>query len=64
MPAPGGGTSEVAAPTSVTGDGWRRVQEQSVEHPTLEAEHLGVVGRYFKRSEGGRNDPGAQGPVP
>jgi len=55
--------SEVAAPTSVAGEGWRRVQEQSVEHPTLEAERLRVVGRYFKRSESGRNDFGAQGPV-
>jgi hypothetical protein len=60
---PNAALSEVAAPTSVAGEGWRRAQEQPVEHPTLDAEDLRVVGRYFKRSSG-RNDPRAQGPVP
>jgi hypothetical protein len=61
---PNAALSEITAPTSASGDGWRRVQEQPVEHPTLEAEDRRVVGRYFKRSAGGRSDPGAQGRVP
>jgi hypothetical protein len=61
---PNAAPSDVAAPASISGEAWRRAQEQSVEHPTLEAEDLRVVGRYFKRSTGGRSDPAAQGPVP
>jgi len=56
--------SDVAAATSVASGGWRRLQEQSVERPTLEAEGRRIVGRYFKRSAGGRSDPGTQGHSP
>src|SRR5262245_21376409 len=54
---PNAALSDVAAPSSVAGSGWRRVQEQSVERPTLEAEGRRIVGRYFKRSAG---DAGAR----
>jgi hypothetical protein len=56
--------SDVAEATSIASGGWRRMQEQSVERPTLEAEGRRIVGRYFKRSAGGRNDPSTQGPSP
>jgi len=56
--------SDVAEATSSAGGGWRRVQEQSVERPMLEAEGRRIVGRYFKRSAGGRSDPGTQGHSP
>jgi hypothetical protein len=56
--------SDVADATSIASGGWRRVQEQSVERPTLEAEGRRIVGRYFKRSAGGRRDPDTQGPSP
>jgi hypothetical protein len=56
--------SDVAEATSIANGGWRRVQEQSVERPTLEAEGRRIVGRYFKRSAGGRSDPGTPGPSP
>jgi hypothetical protein len=49
---PNAALSDVAAPSSAAGGGWRRVQEQSVERPTLEAEGRRIVGRYFKRSAG------------
>jgi hypothetical protein len=61
---PNAALSDVAAPSSVTGDGWRRVQEQSVERPTLEVEGRRVVGRYFRRSAGGGRDTGTQGHSP
>ena len=57
---PNAALSDVAAPSSVAGGGWQRVQEQSVERPTLEAEGRRIVGRYFKRSAGGHSDPGAR----
>jgi hypothetical protein len=56
--------SDVAEATSIASGGWRRMQEQSVERPTLEAEGRRIVGRYFKRSAGGRSDPGTQRPIP
>jgi hypothetical protein len=57
---PNAALSDVAAPNSAAGGGWRRVQEQSVERPTLEAEGRQIVGRYFKRSAGGHGDPGTR----
>jgi hypothetical protein len=56
--------SDVAEATSIASGGWRRVQEQSVGRPTLEAEGRRIVGRYFKRSAGGRSDPSTHGHSP
>ena len=63
---PDAALSDVAAPTSDASSGWRRVQEQSVEHPALAAEGRRVVGRYFKRATEGRRPEGrgAQGRSP
>jgi hypothetical protein len=50
--------SEVAAPTTDAGGGWRRAREQPVERPALAAEGRSVVGRYFRRSTEGRDAKG------
>ena len=55
---PDAALSDVAAPTSDASEGWRRVQEQPVEHPALGAEGRRIVGRYFKRSTEGRGPEG------
>jgi hypothetical protein len=61
---PNAALSDVAAPSTDAGGGWRRVPEQAVERPALEAESRRIVGRYFKRSAEGQRDPGAQGRSP
>ena len=60
---PNAAPSEVAMPSSVVTEGWRPMQEQSVDHPALDAQDLKVVGRYFNRSASGA-EAGAQGPKP
>jgi len=54
--------SDVASPTSDASGGWRRVPEQPVERPELQAEGRRILGRYFKRAADGQpnGEPGAR----